>query len=470
MRTLLLVLFVLMVSNTVQGQHNVKSMLPQTIADKYRHSIDTALNAYNNKKVVIQPKALNKSLREIYQSIIPNNQSLNDNTSSFSYAQSNENQKISIATAYQFGSLSSHFLNIGISAEGKSGIFNLYSSNSWSNNTSLSLGYSKVVFASQFYNNSSENRKKLMDKRERFADSLSARIQVTSLLKQQSVTDSLNHYKIKMKLFAKLSNATVINEELLDSISLYDKKIKEYTKKIEEYNCLEKQAIDDEVNNVIVNKFVDFDLKNDVMYGYNIIWFQINNKLMNNTYSFKEENNKENTANTNVFHCSINTSIMWNRLGKETMQYATFGMSAYRGSYLSDPSFKGISPVFNGNNIINDGQVLGSLDDLSKPLWQHSFNFYYANFFLFDKHLGFSFNSQYNNAFKSYIGKNYEENYTVSLGPIFKVQGEENWAKATFGISVGYENLPSKANSKDYFILKAYVGVPFNIFQKKNKK
>lgn len=474
MKTKLLLLVLLGSVGIAWGQEKkIEKLLPQTIADKYRHAIDTTLTVYNEKKnIVIHPKTLRKNLSTIYQSIIPNNQSLNDNTSSFSYTQSNENQKISIATAYQFGYLNNHFLNVGISAEGKNGIFNLYSDKSWSNNTSFSIGYSKVLKASQFYTENDIKKSRLKEKRKAFADSLSVKTQYSALLNQEMLKIKKDAIQSKIDTLKKmfLKEDYNVNTNLLDSITLYDKKIKEYSKQIEEYEYLEKQVIDNNVNKDITDKFVDFDKKNDIMYGYNVFWFQINSKLMNNTYTFKEETNKDSSINKNVFHANISSAIMWNMLGQRTMQYAALGISTFRGSYLSSPTLKGITPVFNGENIVNNGEVLGTVSDLKKPIWQYSLNIYYANFFMFKKHLGFSFSTQYNNAFESDIAKNYKENYTVALGPIFRIQGEDDWTKATFGISAGYENLPSKVKAKDYFMLKAYVGVPFNVFQKKNKK
>lgn len=482
MKAKLLLLLLLACVGVMHGQEKMFS--PKEIAIKYiesidstfikyKNSVDTLFVNYNEKRnFVIHPKALRKNLSTVYQSIIPNNQSLNDNTSSFSYTQSDENQKIAIATAYQFGSLDNHFLNVGVSAEGKNGIFNLYSDKSWSNNTSLSIGYSKVIKASQFYSDSTIIEKRLIEKRKIFKDSLSARIQYNALLDQADLKKKLEAEQVKLDEFQRLylKSEDVTDLKIIEELALIDKKIKEYSKRIEEYAYLERQFLKNNIEDDVADKFVGFDTKNDIMYGYNVFWFQVNSKLMNNTYTFKEETNKDNTANRNVFHVNISSSIMWNMLGNRTMQYATFGVSTFRGSYLSNPAFKNMTPVFNGDNVMSDGELLGTLDDLKKPVWQYAFNAYYANFFMFKRHLGFSLNAQYNNAFENDIAKNYKENYTVAFGPIFKIQGEDEWNKATFGISAGYENLPSKAVAKDYFILKAYVGVPFNVFQKKSKK
>jgi len=475
MKAKLLLLLLLACVGVMHGQEKkIDKALSLAIAAKYRQSIDSTFQLYNEKdKKVIHPKALTKNLNTVYQSIIPNNQSLNDNTSSFSYTQSNENQKIAIATAYQFGYSKKNFLNVGVSAEGKNGIFNLYSDKSWSNNTSLSIGYSRVIKGgSQFYSKNELKKSRLMERRKLFKDSLSARIQYNALLDQDVLKTKLKEEQDKLDKFQELylGNENDTNEKIIEQLTLIDKNIKDYTKRIEEYEYLKKQFCEDNVNEDVADKFVGFDTKNDIMYGYNVFWFQVNSKLMNNTYTFKEETNKDNTANRNVFHVNISSSIMWNMLGNRTMQYATFGVSTFRGSYLSNPAFKNMTPVFNGDNVMSDGELLGTLDDLKKPVWQYAFNAYYANFFMFKRHLGFSLNAQYNNAFENDIAKNYKENYTVAIGPIFKIQGEDEWNKATFGISAGYENLPSKAVAKDYFILKAYVGVPFNVFQKKSKK
>ncbi|KMQ59913.1 hypothetical protein ACM39_18305 [Chryseobacterium sp. FH2] len=441
------------------------------IAKVYKYHIKKVYSNYDPKHVV-QPKTLSKNLTTIYQSIIPNSQPFNDNTSSFSYVQTDDNQKIAISTAYQFSDVSKTFLNIGISAEGKNGIFNIYSSKSWSNNTALTVGVSRGFWGSQPYTVGKIKEIKLDEKRKLFKDSLQAMIQYTALLRQNFLKDSLKWYQDKLDDI----NNTLLNEEIIDlklesKINMYTKRINFFEKKINDYKILDNLVKNEKVNDYVTDKFSEFDLRYEVFHGYNIVWWQITSKLLNNTYTFKDNNNSEKISNINVFHANINASVMWNNLTKNTANYLTGGISGFRGSFLSDPSLRGITPLINsGGEIINDGVLIGDVEKLKKPLWQYSFNIYGASFFAFKKHLGLSLSGMYNNAFKSEIAENYKENYTISLGPIFKMQGEDNWAKATFGISAGYDNLPPKAKAKDYFAIKAYIGVPFNVFQKKDKK
>jgi hypothetical protein len=472
MNKLLLVFIVLGFAGQSWGQDNARlqRLKSNTIADKYRFEIERVFRAYNDSTQVVHPKTLQRNLNTIYQSIIPNNASLNDNTSSFSFMQSNEGQKIAVSTAFQFSEMSKNFLNIGISAEGKNGIFNLYSSNSWNNNTSLSFGYSRIIKSSQFYTLKDIKKANLKEKRKAFADSLSVKTQYNVLIGISNLTDRLMKYQGKMESLKNLDLSDEdVNEKLEDTIALYDKKIKLYIKKISEYEYLEKQVIDDNVNRDVADKFSEFDTKNDVLYGYSVFWGQISSKLMNNTYVFKEATNNEESISKSVFHADIRASLMWNREGLRTSQFVTFGLSSFMGSYLSDPTFRNFTPVINNGTITHEGNIIGTVNDLSTPVWQYSFNIYYANFFAFKKHLGLSLNGVYNNAFESKLAGNYKGNYTAAIGPIFKVRGEENWAKATFGLSAGWENLPEKGAGKDYFTLKAYVGVPFNVFSKKNK-
>jgi hypothetical protein len=472
MKVKLLVLLLCCWGGVVWGQNatKLKELNSNTIADVYRFKIDSVYRTYNDSTQVVHPKTLQRKLNTIYQSIIPNNQSLNDNTSSFSFTQSDEGQKITVSTAYQFSERSRNFLNIGISTEGEKGLFNLYSSNSWKNNTSLSIGYSRILRSSQFYTLADIEKTNLKVKRKAFADSLSVKTQYNVLISRGKLIDSLKKYQGKVDTLKNLylSEGNVV-EKLEDEIAAYDKKVKLYIKKISEYDYLEKQVIDDNVRKDVVDKFSEFDTKNDVLYGYSVIWGQLSSKLMNNTYIFKEVMDNEKSISKNVFHTDIKASLMWNRLGKRTSQFATFGISTFRGSYLSNPALRNLAPLTDNVSIINNGDIIGILSDLSKPVWQYSFNIYYANFFAFKKHLGLSVNGVYNNAFESKLAESYNGNYTIGIGPIFRVQGEENWAKATFGLSGGWENLPDEGAGKDYFTLKAYIGVPFNVFHKKNK-
>ncbi|WP_312901671.1 hypothetical protein [Chryseobacterium taichungense] len=476
MKTKILLLLFLVLARITFGQSGNKEidgkviLKGKTIAEIYLTHIDNTLKKYKDSNWVIHPRAQAKNLNTIYQSIIPNNQSLNDNTSSFSYIQNDDNQKISISSAYQFSKMSKNFLNVGISTEGKEGIFNIYSSKSWSNNVALSLGFSKVFMSSQFYLSKDIMKMRLIEKRKLFADSLKGKILYSAKLNQSTLNDYENNCQHELDLLLdELKEKDYVEEDIEKKINDLNKSIKDNQKKKAEFNILNQKAVDEQVNEDVIEKLSDFDLKNDILYGYQIFWWQISSKFLNNTYTFKEINDADKITNINVFHANVNASLMWNRLDNNAAQYATVGISAFRGSFLSDPSLRGIKPLINGNEIVNDNITIGNIDNLKKALWQYSYSFYYANFFAFNKHLGISINGVYNNSFKNDLAQNYKENYTISLGPIFKINGEDNWNKATFGISAGYDNLPSKAKAKDYFAIKAYVGVPFNVFQKKNK-
>ncbi|WP_241330290.1 hypothetical protein [Chryseobacterium arthrosphaerae] len=469
MKTKILLLLLLGWIGLIYGQDSNESG-GRDIVKSYNYHIKDVYSKYGDNQVV-QPKTLAKNLNTIYQSIIPNSQSFNDNTTSFSYVQTDDNQKVAISTAYQFSDISKTFLNVGISVEGKSGIFNIYSSKSWSNNTALTIGISRGFWESQFYTKEYIKKIKLDEKRKLFADSLRAIIQYNALLDQVQMHDSLNFYQKRLddiNIVLSNSHNSEIKQETL--IALYVKKIKYFESKINNFKYLDGIYKKEKIREDVINKFADFDAKSESFHGYNVVWWQVGTKLLNNTYTFKALNNSEKVTNINVFHANINASLMWNTLTAKTANYLTGGVSAFRGSFLSDPSLRGISPLISDTDIVNDGIVIGNITNLKKPLWQYSFNVYGASFFLFKKHLGLSGSFIYNNAIKKNFASYYKENYTTLFGPIFKMQGEDSWAKATFGISIGYENLPPKAKAKDYFAIKAYIGVPFNVFQKKDKK
>jgi len=419
------------------------------------------------KKVkAVQSQVLNDNLYGIYEAIIPNAQGLSDNGSAFTYAHNADKQTLGLSAFYPLQGKKT-FLNVGVYTEATEGIFSIYSSNSWSNNAALNIGVSRVFVASQFF--SPKDCRKIAPKRQDYADSLllaygnSLAVDIIKLKKDSA--------SIVLKIDS-LKKGDVLHQVESDTTD-YLKKLKEVRGKIERYMYLVDIVRQNKHRTELESQLTKFDKMNDVLYGYNVIWLNANSSLANTHLNITDSLHVGNKRSVNHPTLRFDGSAMYNRLGKYTLQYLSIGASAMRGSFLNDPTLTGKPAIHDdggkSNVTMGNERVPGTFDDLRKPVWQYTLSIYYANFFAANKCFGLSARLAHNNVFNNKYASDYQRNYTLTAGPIFRLFKEKDFAKATFGINTGWTNVPYGEKPKDHFAVQAFVALPFKATLKNSK-
>ena len=86
------------------------------------------------------------------------------------------------------------------------------------------------------------------------------------------------------------------------------------------------------------------------------------------------------------------------------------------------------------------------------------------------KNIGLFLNANHNALLIKPENTYFENNYSLIAGPLFRQVDKDNNTKAVFGIEIGFENTPYDVKAKDFFIARAKIGLPFNIYNKKSGK
>jgi len=471
MKIKLLFLLLMLLAKVCWGQKedSIGVVIPSdTIYKKLNYQKETLLKKYSceTKPIqAVQPKVLGDNLYGIYQAIIPNAQNLSNNSSAFTYSHDQDKQTLGISAMFPFPS-KKYFLNTGIYAEASDGIFNLYSSNSWNNNVAFSMGISGVIKSSQYVKDKKECME-CISKRKNYADSL-----LLSYAKILGIEDIGILEKERKSIQSRIDSLLALNnvKSISKDTTDYIKHLKEINHKIERYNELIKNIEKQKEKKYFSEKLAEFDKEKDLLSGYNVYWWQANGSIANTTIKIADSLYTGGTRTEKHPTIQLNVAGMYNHLGKRTLQYISLGFSIKRGNFLNDPTINEDPSIIYRNDVPYiwvDNKFVGVFDDLVKPVWQYTFSLYYANFFLFERSLGFTFKAEYNNIFKDDIAFNYKKNYTLTFGPIFRAVKEENFAKATFGILAGFINTPYETKTKDFFSVQAYIGIPFNALIKK---
>lgn len=465
---LLLALF----AGQIHGQETTDEGTDSITYALYRYHFAKELSEYNCRQEdgkttkAVSDRVLRNNLYGIYTAIIPNMQNLAGNASAFAYSHNTDKKTLNASASFQFKDSPRSFVNTGVYTEG-SGPFGLYSSGSWNDNVAFNAGFSRVIGGrSQFFD--PKKCEKLIPKRQAYVDSLLLAYNVSLSRSIQELTKERDAIK---SILDKLQGQFPVSEQ--DSISYKVKQWQKLNKQIEQYKSLLK-ASEKEVKKQVDSELEKFDADNNILYGYSVWWVHSGVAIGNSTKKIPDSLVVDKQRVTNYPKIDVNAAVMWDRLGESTLQHAKLEGVITRGSFLDDPTLtKGKEPAIDHATdipqVIHDGRMLGNHADLNKPVFQYTVGIYYACFFAFDKSLGLHARASLNNAFDKKYATDYQRNYSILAGPIFRAAKEDSWAKATFGINVGFQHAPFGAKAKDFFTAQAFVGVPFNAFIKPGK-
>ncbi|SFU53143.1 hypothetical protein SAMN05216480_10671 [Pustulibacterium marinum] len=235
---------------------------------------------------------------------------------------------------------------------------------------------------------------------------------------------------------------------------------------------------------VVQNKkneiFHAYDSKLKVFHGYSFKWFNINANFANNSFGisndsiltdsiFKEKGLEKITT---VFRPAIEGSLNYNHLGIRTLQAAQLYSRFTWGSFLDAPFYDKDNTLYKITTqslsiVDKDGDELLPYNEITENIQYMDVGGYYTIFYAFERTLGITGRLNLNFPVKNETSMPFKPNYSFYVGPIFRVVGADSWSKATFALNCGFEKQLYDENAWDNFQIKASVGVPFSIFEKK---
>lgn len=230
------------------------------------------------------------------------------------------------------------------------------------------------------------------------------------------------------------------------------------------------------VKSYIEKKFEKFDSTHDASFGYSIYWVTLKASFSNSAITINNQDIIDENLQVkidNLFKFSTELSGSYSRSMK-CFHYAKLYTKFNRGSLLDSQILKtdGFN-VFAETSTIptsyviqnDDGKTIANYNDLRNPVYNIDFGLYYATLCLAEKNIGFSGQVSFNSPVRG-TKIEYKPTYTLLLGLIVKAKADA----VIVNLSSGFENQYYSTNAWDNFIVKASVGVPFTIFEKKTKK
>ncbi|MFD2941379.1 hypothetical protein [Flavobacterium notoginsengisoli] len=230
------------------------------------------------------------------------------------------------------------------------------------------------------------------------------------------------------------------------------------------------------VKSYIEKKFEKFDSTHDASFGYSICWTTLKASFSNSAITINNQDIIDENIQVkidNLFKFSTELSGNYSRSMK-SFHYFKLYTKFNRGSLLDSQILKtdGFN-IFAETSTIptsyviqnDDGETIANYNDLRNPVYNIDFGLYYATLCLAEKNIGFSAQVSFNSPV-SVTNIEYKPTYTLLLGLLVKAKADA----VIINLSSGFENQYYSTNAWDNFIVKASIGVPFTIFEKKAKK
>jgi len=477
-KIIILLLLATGVNINTQGQiHNQKALdsiinnyVLKNKYDEFRLALKKSLKKYKEKdkygkyKIIEQPALLDSNVAKAFATIITSNDNTVNTGTAFTFSQSNNNATLNLNTSYSVNHRKRSYLNIGITANGKNNIFDIYTNKSWANKIAFSLGFTHQFKASQYFNKDAA-LKRIKDRKEYSQSVLLPFVkQILKLDTAQLRTDSstLENLICKQEDFD-----SIVNQKYFDSLNIIKIKLNNYKRVTTKLcNC--------KATSIITDSLISYDNRIDSLHGYQVFWWNVNTTFSSNQFQLSDTSKLLRPSDTSrlKFNYSIEGSLNWNHSATRTIQYAQLNAVLTSGSLLDDPTIAQMprtSKLVSANDsigIYEGSRLIGTYNDITKNIFHWNLGGYYAIFFFFDKTLGISTRGNINGQLGSGL---YRNNFSILAGPLFKTRNIK-WASATFGINAGFENVLYHVQVWKFFGIKAYVGIPFRVFDKKEQE
>lgn len=502
---------------TPERKTKIYNLLIQNTEDKldeYCEVIDTTALLKNKIYKGADKQAFTKQFKNIFSTVVINNTDIVNNGSAFGYSFDDDKHKFSANMSFSGENWTRVIIDIGTNITNINDDFKYYADGAWANDIGLRVGFNYAFSPTQFmYPKNCEATKekrelyiidKLYELKEVLAlgktseeleterDSLSDIRRAILKTSQKPVEETkkkiekLNKQITLLKNFEKLNLKEKEKEEdavhsRSDSIYFEHIKINDIYLISEAIQEDEDKYLDKNIDKYTSDMLTEFDEKNNDFHGYSIFWFNINANISNNSFKFSNDSIIDTDIYekyTSLMKLSVESSINYNMHSANWLQYYKGYIRINRGSFLDAPNLKGMDITLRENNtdseniyydLVNDtGEVIQQYDNIRDPKYNMDLGGYYTGFFMFKKTLGLTARANFNFPVGKELEMNYKPNYTLLAGLAFRVASAEKWSSATFTINTGFENVLYDVNAFDSFIVKASIGVPFSIFQKKS--
>ena len=467
----------------------------QNLAQVYEDTLEVALREYNNSNKVVQNKLVAENLSTAFSYVIFSNSDLATNTSAFGYVQNKDKTNVSINGNFRLCKMCTNtFIRFGASASGSNNIFNLYSRDSWTNNVGLNIGvlkrfgikWSGVYFTSNQDTFNLYHEKRLIKSREPIQRE--ALYSATTVILSEKLASeiakgdykrlhqNLSQYRELLKVEPKLKN--FIDEgKYIEAYNLsiaVKEKVKPYVEAVTQKQNLMKFVKDTILYNI--------DKDYDVTYGYNMQWWDANVNISNSTYGFTGDNIDSAAMQTlvsddkspvGINRVKIVASFSLNKTSynKYGVFYGQLGTSITSGSFMESPLLQApprLTSQESGLFVLgDDGTAMGPFSRIKDRYTTGSIFIYLAGYFNKEKNFGVNISLSHNYIIDQPDQTFYDHNYSFMVGPIFRKINSDK-TSLTFGIDAGWENAPYDSNFTNDFLARIRVGVPFNVYDKKD--
>lgn len=472
-------------------------IVSNSYSQSYAKTLDSLIKNYRFEKegerrpMAIQNKLINENINRAFNYVILSNSDLISNSSAFGISKNQENTQVSsnanVRISNQY-SLYPSYLKVGANVSGSGNFFDFYSKNSWKDNTNLNIGLIGLipkVPASVFFQGTKGKFDLLNKKRRLFASEPILNLEkytldtlnVDKLLKKiETRVDIIDSDKDILKDFPSVRNSLKQNKilEAYSKLELERQKIAKYQKALHS---------DSTLCNYIKNEILyTFDKKNDITYGYHLLWFDVNFGIGNGTYKFKKEEISElvydiikdtlsKSNSLNKLNLKGSANLNYSRNDNNKILYAQIGFSISNSSYLDNNLISGKPKIqlLDEELILYDEseQILGNFNTIKEDFVTSTTHAYFAGFFWQEKKLGLNISLRYNGLIKKVPYVYYINNFSTLIGPVFRIVKDDQ-TSSTFSVDIGWENAQiNEGFTKDSFTARIRVGLPFNVYKKK---
>lgn len=422
--------------------------------ENHFEDIEYNCDSDNGKVVSVHRKILAENLSTIKKAVILNSSdAITDNTA-IAFTNGSNDSKLNVGTNINFGKRL--FFNINLYTSSANTGF-LYNDKSWKNNTGLTFTVNRIIGRETQFSNK-QKCEELYSKRKKYLDSIYVEYQYLEN-SYANVTLRMDTINNRLKELAK----TTISVKERKEYKLLEKELTELKKETDLY-----EKIVQNPTKYIEDKIVSFDKKNDILKGSKLHWIKGSFDIHNQNISLDSMQVYNGNVINNYPRLSLDLSYNFNRKKKTLLNTQLF-TKVIMGNLL-DASTDNKTPYLqdiNGTAFVFDqtNTQLGKYGDLKKAFWTSQTGMQATWFFV--ENFGLSGFASHTFALQKEEFTQFKNRYSLLAGFAFKISNEKEVNKATFRILGGFENQLYNTNAFDNFSVKVSMGIPFNLFTKK---
>lgn len=447
---------------------------------KLKTAYETELATYcqktGNSTKMISNRVFNTQIRNIFNNVIIGNGDATASGNAFAFSNDKFKNVFTLNTNIFLSKTKNILLDGGLTLTSKDNTYYYYTNKAWVNDIGVKAGISMAIGnAAQYINNVDGtkldcpelNAKRLSFITDKFISYDSIYTNYSAINTRILTIQGLLTGKANTIVF---DGATRTN--LLTELKKLTAQKEVYVKKLDD------AIIDATINTTIEADMDEFDKSDSFFGGHKIRWVNANISATNASFKIEGQdiiNEEFQKKYKSVPKVTLETNINQQRDKVryiETMQ-AFFKFN--RGSFLDNPQLKGKKFTLNdvGSNVYSvvdeDGLFIDNYTNLKSPFLTGDIGGYYSNVFLLKKTIGLIGRFSYNFPIDNSAMKDYETNYSTSLGLILRVNKKDKWSAATIILTSGFDNVTFHEGANDKFYVKISAGIPFNVFDNSKK-